>query len=306
MAPLAGSSTEPAKPNFTAWFVLQGTLAAMHHPDFRDAANDGTLAWYRALSNAASRTRLASRIVSSLPYAWQYRIGELVTNPGRLRHFYFRKKEIEKQARALLDGGGITQVVLLGAGLDVLSLQLASEYPGVRFIEIDTGESQAFKTASFAAGRVVPPGNVEFIDGDLRHPLTGILTKSQHYETVAPTLWIAEGFFMFIPEDSVVRIFREIRGLSAAGSHVIFTSLSSRKITSAVGHLIQMLYLHKEKSPFEWVLPFADFGVFMQKLGYQMVWQMESAALHKSYMQHKFNGNHTIGDNIHIARTQNV
>src|SRR4051812_47242588 len=112
------------KPNFTAWFVMQGTIAAMRHPDFQDSANEKTLTLYQALSDAASKTRLISRIIHNLPYSWQYQIGMLVTDPGRLRHFCFRKREIEKQTRQLLDAKSIKQVIILGAGLDVLSLRL--------------------------------------------------------------------------------------------------------------------------------------------------------------------------------------
>ena len=78
---------------------------------------------------------------------------EFATNPGRLKSFCFRKREIEKHTRKLLSTEGVTQVIVLGAGLDVLSLRLAQEYPTVNFIEIDTEESQIFKTNAFRRGK---------------------------------------------------------------------------------------------------------------------------------------------------------
>jgi methyltransferase (TIGR00027 family) len=295
-------SSQP-KPDFTAWFVMQGTIATMCHPAFREVADETMLALYQPLSNAASKTRLISRIIYSLPYAWQYKIGELVTDTGRLSHFCFRKKEIEKQARKLIEGENAKQVIILGAGLDVLSLRLAHEYPAVKFIEIDTKESQDFKIASFTAHSVPLPENVEFIMGDLRNPLFGILAGSKFHDAAANTLWIAEGFFMFIPEESVVKILKEIRQLSAAGSHVIFTSLPSYKPASPLRHMLQAFYLHKENSPYRWVVAFNDVPSFMTNLGYQGVSQMDYETLQKSYMPQKCNVNHDIIENIHIAKT---
>lgn len=292
-------STLP-KPDFTAWFVLQGTIAAMHHPSLRDASNNAALALYKPLSDAASKTRLMSRLIHALPYSWQYRIGDLVTNPGRLRHFYFRKKEIEKQVRSLLSGG-IEQVVVLGAGLDILSLRLAPEYRAVKFIEIDTGSSQQFKISAQREGGVNLPGNVEYIEGDLRHPLSDILAKSTLYKGSAKTLWIAEGFFMFIPEEGVVRILREIKQLSVGGSHLIFTSLPTIKQSTTFGHTLQKLYLPTENCSFNWALPFDKMPSFIENIGYRLVHQIEYGALHKGYMGQEFKINHAIGENIHIA-----
>jgi len=295
--------TAQPKPNFTAWFVMQGMIAAMRHPDFLDAGNETTLALYQPLSNAASKTRHISRIIHSLPYGWQYKIGDMVTNRGRMRHFYFRKKEIEKQVRALLGGETIKQVIVLGAGLDVLSLRLAPEYGSVKFIEIDTEESQNFKIASLRAGNVDLPGNVEFIEGDLRNPLSGILANSQFYDASAKTLWIAEGFFMFIPEESVVRICEEVKQLSATGSSLIFTTMSSKKTTPAIAHVMQRLYLHKEKSPFVWAIPPDKVSLFIKNLGYEVTYCMDGVALQKNYMGHKFNKKHCFVEAIHIAKT---
>lgn len=295
-----------SKPNFTAWFVMQGFIAAMHHPDFRDEADNATLALYRPLAGAASKTRLISRIIHSLPYSWQYRIGEMVTNAGRLRHFCFRKKEIEKHARKLLEQGSIKQVIILGAGLDVLSLRLAQEYPAVKFIEIDTKESQGFKVSSLKAGHTPMPANVEFIEGDLRDPLPSILVHSKFHDPMAQTLWVAEGFFMFVPEDSVIRIFKEMRYGSAAGSCIIFTTIPAKKITSAIGHAIQTLYLKKENSSFYWAIPFDKVPIFIRNLGYEIVSQIQCDALHQNYMGEKFNSNHNFAEDIHIAINKNM
>lgn len=124
------------KPDFTAWFVLQGLIAAMHQKVFSSPKNDAALKYLLPLAAEASKQRLMSRFIHALPYSWQYRIGNLTTSPDRMRHFYLRKQEIEKQVRRILAEGDVAQVVVLGAGLDVLTMRLAHELPQVKFIEI--------------------------------------------------------------------------------------------------------------------------------------------------------------------------
>ena len=62
--------------------------------------------------------------------------------PGQFEAFAHRKAFCEKQVREGI-AAGATQILVLGAGYDTLGWRLASEFPGVRFHEIDhpaTGE----------------------------------------------------------------------------------------------------------------------------------------------------------------------
>lgn len=293
------------KPDFTAWFVLQGTIAAMHRPDFYDAINQELLEFYQPMAQAASKTRFVSRVIYNMPYNMQYAIGELVTSPGRLRHFYLRKKEIEKQARRLL-GQGVEQVVVLGAGLDVLSLRLAKEYPQVTFIEIDTEASQLFKQSAWAVHQVDVPGNIKLLSGDLRDPLEGILNTLGGYNPSAKTLWLAEGFLMFLPQQNVENLFRQIKPLCGKGSYVLFTTLPTQDQGGTLAKVMQGFYLKKEKASFKWVLPYEKVGEFIKKMGYAVDFQLRCDLLHQSYIGNKFELNHDFAEDIHIATAPNM
>lgn len=288
--------TSHGKPNFTAWFVMQGVLVAMRHPQFAKARDEAALALYEVLAKSASRTRLLSQIIYKLPYALQYRIGELVTTPGRLRHYLLRKQGIERHMRALLQDGECSQVVILGAGLDVLGIRLANDYPHIHFIEIDMAESQSFKRASLDAASVHIPHNLEFIAGDLRDPLSGILAGSARHRKDAPTLWLAEGLFMFIPESGVRKIFGEMKECSA-GPACIFTTLPCKEQGGAFARNLQKFYLKKEDSQLNWSIDFPDVQPFMQSLGYEMIWQVDYDWLHKEYSSRSM-----LGENLHMVR----
>jgi len=290
------------KPDFTAWFVIQGFMAALHRLDFKnDINNQTTISLLKPLVIESSKTRIISKLVSVLPYSLQYKIGDFVTNKGRMRHFYLRKQEVEKNAKILLENEEISQVVILGAGLDVLSLKLSNSYPNIKFIEIDTKETQGFKTSSFAKHGVIVPSNVEFVEGDLRNPLPDILSKSKLFVTGNKTLWIAEGLLMFIPEDSVIRIFSEIKKYFG-NSYIIFTTLPDKKQTSTINYFLQKFFLHKENCPINWTIPFEKIKFFMETIEFKATKNIKYSELNK-IDNCKQKPSITRGENFHIFVT---
>ncbi|MEZ5690214.1 MAG: SAM-dependent methyltransferase [Rickettsiales bacterium] len=295
------TAAKPYKPDFTAWFVLQGVVAVMNNPVFYDIRDMETLRLHQIMATKAAKARFLSRIIERLPYSWQYKIGEFVTNPGRLRHFYLRKKEIEKQATEFLAGNDVGQVVILGAGLDTLALRLAVKNKNTKFIEIDRDDSQMFKYSCLRESNVTIPTNIEFLDGDLRNPLSEILSSSKLYDSSVKTLWIAEGLLMFLDENSVISLFGSIKAACPSGSRCIFTSLSMAEQGSVFARMIQKLYLNKEKSPLRWSIPYDKVSLFFENLGFNVLCQKSCDMLHKRYISKNFNINHKIGDDIHIV-----
>jgi methyltransferase (TIGR00027 family) len=297
--------SDQPKPDFTAWFVMQGIIAAMRHPRLQNIRDNATLALYSPLSDDSKKTRTIIKIATRLPYTWQYRIQEFVTNTGRLKFFCFRKREIEKQARELLNAGAIKQVIVLGAGLDVLSLRLAPEYSAVKFIEIDTENSQNFKTTAFKNHDVKLPENVEYIAGDLRNPLPEILANSKFHDAQAKTLFIAEGFLMFIPEDSVVRIFNEIREISAQGSYVIFTTIPHAYPGKLLAQWLQKYVMRKENCPYAWAIAAEKIEDFIKRLGFTPLDCISYEKLQERDINPKKQQSKRLIEDIHIAVSAN-
>ncbi len=296
------NNTKLQKPDFTAWFVLQGAIATMRQKEFYDEKNEKSLNLYTVIANEAGKTRTLSKIIHKLPYNWQYKIGEFVTNKGRLRHFYLRKKEIEKQTRNILATYEIQQVIVLGAGLDTLALNLASEYTDIKFIEIDRVESQQFKSKALVNNNIKIPDNMELLSGDLRAPLSQILTSSRFHKPDSKILWIAEGLLMFIPEDGVSNLFTQIKKNGQTGSFFIFTTLGSKDQGTAISRIIQKSYMKKEKCPIQWAIPSPEISGFLQNFGFSLIEQINCKLLHKDYISKNNDINHKIGDDIHIVK----
>lgn len=270
------------KPDFTACFVLQGFWVALHHLGIDKLYSSHLMQIYAALVTAASRSRFLLRCTAYLPYGLQYRIGEFVTNRGRLRHFYLRKSWIEQESRQLLDKGGIKQVIILGAGLDVLSHKLALNYSDINVIELDLPDSQNFKL-SVLKGLAPSPKNIFYVAGDLRMPLRDILFRTPHFNDKVATLWIAEGLFMFIPQDVVSRILEESRQCSAPDSYYLLSTMPYLLQGSVLSRCIQAAFLKKEQNQFAWSIPFSQVALFAQKHGWRIIRQTDYQTLHRDY-----------------------
>jgi len=110
--------------------------------------------------------------------------------PGIRTHYVLRKKIIEREVRQAI-AAGCRQVVVLGAGFDVMSFRLVAEFPSVRFIELDHPATQNAKRG--VAERY--GSNIEFIAEDLRNaPMDVPVDREKE------TVFIVEGVLMYFSE----------------------------------------------------------------------------------------------------------
>ena len=98
----------------------------------------------RVLETHSSQTRLFLKIVRQGWFRPIAKLIEHITIPGILLHYALRKKGIATLARSALTNGA-TQVVVVGAGFDPLSLELQLDFPVAEFWEIDHPATQRQK-----------------------------------------------------------------------------------------------------------------------------------------------------------------
>ncbi|WP_167161817.1 MULTISPECIES: class I SAM-dependent methyltransferase [Streptomyces] len=127
---------------------------------------------------------------------------------------------------------GVRQVVLLGAGMDSRAFRM--DWPdGTRLFEVDTAAPLAFKTSVLRQERAVARCERITVAVDLREDWPGALAAAGHDPT-APTVWIAEGLLIYLPEDAVELLLARIGAQSAAGSRLGLT-LGSRGVIERFG-----------------------------------------------------------------------
>jgi methyltransferase (TIGR00027 family) len=211
----------------TALLIAASMVVIDGHQDYA-GARPGTSGDFcsQVLQAHSVLTRLFLRLAHRRWFFRVVRFLEQSTIPGILRHYALRKKWIASFAREALHDG-ITQVVVLGAGLDPLALTLHREFPDARFWEIDHPATQRLKTKAMGH---VDAERFQFAAVNLVSGQVDLAMLNQSgFDPARGTLWIAEGLFMYFPEAVVVNLLNSAAGLSAKGSRLAFTFMEPRR-----------------------------------------------------------------------------
>ncbi len=116
---------------------------------------------------------------------------------------------------------GIRQVVLLGAGMDSRAFR-TDWSERTRLFEVDTAAPLDFKESVLRQERAVARCERITVAVDLREDWPAALAAAGH-DPAAPTVWIAEGLLIYLPEDAVEQLLARIGARSAAGSRMGLT-----------------------------------------------------------------------------------
>src|SRR4051794_11025588 len=138
--------------------------------------------------------------------------------PDERMNLYLRARTafFDRVVVTALDGG-ITQLVVVAAGYDARALRYAK--PGVTWFEVDHPATQTDKRARLDRLGIDAP-HVTFVAADLVEPgLAGALAEHGH-DAATPSLMLAEGLIVYLDEEDVEAMARELRTAAAPGSRL--------------------------------------------------------------------------------------
>jgi methyltransferase (TIGR00027 family) len=211
----------------------------------------------RILEANSAQTRLFLKIIRQGWFRPIAKLIERITIPGILLHYALRKKCIATLARSAL-ANGTTQVVVIGAGFDPLSLELQLDFPASGFWEIDHPATQRQKVRALPK---IGTERLHFVAVDLS--ATGLdrgLIKSG-FDPTQRTFWIAEGLLMYLPPEKVSSLMRTLSSLSAPGSQVAFTFMekgSDDRIRFDSQSKLVDWWLNRRGESFVWAITRSD------------------------------------------------
>ena len=190
--------------------------------------------------------------------------------PGQFEGFALRKRFCEREVRRAIEEAGARQVLVLGAGYDTLGWRLAPEAPEVRFFEIDHPSTARVKRRGIEA--MAPRDNLHLIAEDLAHErLEDVLVRADGWDVDAPSVVVAEGLLMYLPETAVRELFQQIGTSAGVGSRIAFSYVGLRGGRPDAGPLTALTHavLKAMGEPWLWGIDPARLGDFLASLGWK-------------------------------------
>ncbi|HZS07764.1 MAG TPA: SAM-dependent methyltransferase [Blastocatellia bacterium] len=162
--------------------------------------------WYRVIA----RSRMLSRLMLRFLDRWA---------PGGQEYLMLRARFVDDLA-VRLAGEGVSQIIMLGAGLDDMALRIQPSLRDVTFYEVDHPATQALKRAGFA--RLGVPGNVRFVAVDFERDDVGTGLRQAGFDPTRRVLIVWVGVTYYLTERAMARALVQIAGLGSSGTRLVF------------------------------------------------------------------------------------
>jgi methyltransferase (TIGR00027 family) len=180
---------------------------------------------------------------------------------------------------------GVTQYVILGAGLDTSAYRSTADH-NVRIFEVDLPATQAWKRECLRTAGVEEPPNVTFVPVDFERSKLGSMLEEAGFskEKVSFFSWL--GVTMYLEEPAVFETLRYIASL-APGSSVLFDygislDLLAPPERAAVQELSARTAEHGE--PWKSFFHPEDLAARLRKLGFSKIVDYGAAELNERYL----------------------
>jgi methyltransferase (TIGR00027 family) len=151
--------------------------------------------------------------------------------------------------------GGVTQLVILGAGFDTRAHRFAELLKDVAVIEMDHPATQEYKKRRVEAALDGAPANLVYAPIDFAREGLGEVLRAAGFRRDRRTYFICEGLSMYVPEEGMKETLRGIAAEAAPGSALLLEYFNRGGL-----ELLRKYPTGMIKNAFEWGEPFV-FGV---------------------------------------------
>lgn len=276
--------------SITAAMIAQATVVCAAEPDLAGLVPDEAARLAAIFTHRLSRPRLLKIVTSTKAPLLRraYFLGDELLAGGFIVHFMVRKHYIQAEVQRAVNEGA-RQLVVIGAGFDTLALRLARSQPQLRCIEIDHPASHQLKMTILDEAKEPIPSNFSAVAADLSvRPLAQVLTEVAAFVPTEPTVVVAEGLLMYLPDSAVSGLFRAVAAVCKAPVTTVFTYMEHPKTKrhERVGRWYPFLdlWLRSLGEPYIWGIAPDQLSGFMHGLGYQLVGNTSSPQIAKDLL----------------------
>ena len=136
-------------------------------------------------------------------------------------HVLLRSRFAEERLREAV-GRGVTQLVVLGAGLDTFAYRQPEWAGALHIYEVDHPASQAAKRGRLEAGRIAIPPNLTFTPVDFERDTLEAGLERAGFDPAAKTFVSCLGVLVYLTGEAIAELFAFVARLPA-GSECAFT-----------------------------------------------------------------------------------
>jgi methyltransferase (TIGR00027 family) len=199
-----------------------------------------------------------------------------------LRAFIAARSRFAEDRLAAAVGRGVTQYVILGAGLDTFALRNPHREAPLRVFEVDHPATQDWKRARLREAGMAEPDALRYVPVDFaRDALFDALGRAG-FDAGQPALFSWLGTAAYLPEAAVLDTLGGIAGAAAPGSEIVFTVATRPSATGARAAALGEPWL----STFD---P-ADLQARMQRMGFRETEAAGADELNRRYFDGRADG----------------
>lgn len=225
-------------------------------------------------------------------YGWIHPvIGDLV---ARAR---YAEEQLESAVRE-----GVSQYVLLGAGMDSFALRRPDLADSMAIFEIDHPDTQQLKKKRLAEIGISMPKNHFFLPVDFeQESLAEALSKSS-FSAEVPAFFSWLGSIVYIEKNAVLHTLGDVASCAAKGSKVVFTYCDARPLegkssSEAFRRLLEAT--HRRGEPMITGFHDEELRSELHRLGFEVVERLSSDEIQRRYFWGRTDGL-TMLDHIHF------
>ena len=117
---------------------------------------------------------------------------------------------------------GVSQYVILGAGLDTFAYRNSYAYSGMKIFEVDYPATQEWKQQHLKTAQIEIPENVAFVPVDFETQSFITQLENEGFKTDQPAFFSWLGVTMYLTRESMMETLRQITTHSHSGSEIVF------------------------------------------------------------------------------------
>ena len=253
----------------TAYTVAQGIVySGRYSPDRQHVSNQLFESSEFILKSSREGRKLLKQL-SNPAIRLFLKLFERLTLPGMSFHYVLRKTFIEHSVRNAI-ASGVKQVIVLGAGFDMLAYMLSKEFSEVEFLEIDHPATSKDKQNALGPEIIERP-NLHFSAVDFsQQSLREALSSNSDFDSVLSSVFVCEGVLMYLSESDVSHLLVSIRESVVGNCRFIFTSLEPLESPQNDCGLILRLYLRAKSESLAWFCSQSSISSVLKKQGFRM------------------------------------